>query len=556
VRGLALRRLPALALLLFAAVAGAEEAASFKAEQLPVSLAGQWLFRVGHDPAWSSPFRERRSWQAIAVPAAWERQGHQGYSGHAWYFLRVFISSSLAGEELGLDLGFVGDADEVFLNGQSVGATGKFPPRFEVATLSRRLYRMPQESIRIGEYNEIAVHVFKGGRHGGLLGPAPRLDRFPRLLAQQVLRDIVVVVIATLLGGIALFHLLLFAGRREGSEHPLFAGFLLLVAAHVLTHTAWGPALLLGHGVAFRLHVATLLGAIVVFVACIFGLLRQSVPTALVALQTVLVLGAAFALAWRDTGDLYLWVYAAEAAILISGLATVGRLWRWSTENHKLGLALFATLAALAAAVLFDISQDVALIGPVSPNLPNTLSTLFVLPVAGVFSAVLFDRWIAQHWGEPTDRATGLIPRERFIRRLGGEVERSRKAETPLTVALLRLSFESPGGDSNEHAGTGMAAAILRRSLRHIDSLGSHEPGSFAILLVDTEERAALVTLERLRRAIVDAVPRGHLRPVVTGAVAEYRPTRHHSAGELLTAAEAALYAALSEGGDCTAAAP
>ena len=95
-----------------AAGAAAQELQPVEIERLPTDLAGRWLFRTGHDPAWASPFRERRNWYPIEVPGAWERHGYPGYNGHAWYRLPLRVSSQRAGRELGIDLGMIGDSDE------------------------------------------------------------------------------------------------------------------------------------------------------------------------------------------------------------------------------------------------------------------------------------------------------------------------------------------------------------------------------------------------------------------------------------------------------------
>ena len=75
-------------------------------------------------------------------------------------------------------------------------------------------------------------------------------------------------------------------------------------------------------------------------------------------------------------------------------------------------------------------------------------------------------------------------------------------------------------------------------------------------LLADTEERGAIATLERLRHAVVEALHGGGVRPRTTAGVVQYRAGRHPGADEVVAEAEAALYAALSEGGDCTTTAP
>jgi GGDEF domain-containing protein len=76
------------------------------------------------------------------------------------------------------------------------------------------------------------------------------------------------------------------------------------------------------------------------------------------------------------------------------------------------------------------------------------------------------------------------------------------------------------------------------------------------LLLAETEERAAMAIIERLRRAAGESASSPTTRVRTTAGLAQYRPGRHLGAEELLQEAEAALYAAISEGGDCTATAP
>ena len=76
------------------------------------------------------------------------------------------------------------------------------------------------------------------------------------------------------------------------------------------------------------------------------------------------------------------------------------------------------------------------------------------------------------------------------------------------------------------------------------------------LLLAETDERAAMTIIERLRRTAGETAGARPGRARTTAGLAQYRPGRHLATDELLHEAEAALYAAVSEGGDCTATAP
>ena len=348
-------------LLAFAAVAAGQDSPPQLIDRLPASLAGEWLFRVGHDPAFASPFREHRNWQRIHVPGPWERQEWRGYDGHAWYRLSLVISSNLAAQDLGLDLGRVSDVDEVFLNGRRIGSTGSFPPHFDKETLARRFYLIPREVVRLGQLNELSVHVYNDSGFGGLIGPPPELDVYQALLQRQVLRDVGAYSVATLLLTLAVMHLLLFARQRDLFEHLAFAGSTTALAVFLLTYTTWGPALILGYSATYRLAIASMMAGVAVFPSVPLRLARRTQPVAFLGIETVLVLGAAFALVWRDIADLQLWLYAGEAALLlVAGLtlqieiSLVGR--------RPWALPVLITSALLTAGIALDILVDIGVL--------------------------------------------------------------------------------------------------------------------------------------------------------------------------------------------------
>lgn len=540
--------------LLAAAAARADEPQPIVVKQLPASLAGTWLFRVGHDPAFASPFRERRNWGTIRVPGAWERQGWAGYNGHAWYRVSLFIASDLEGEDLGLDLGQVGDVDEVFLNSRKVGQTGDFPPHYDKATLARRFYLVPREALRFGQYNELAIHVFNDSHFGGLLGPAPVLDAYDAILAREVLRDVGAYCLATLLLTLAALQLLLFTSQRDSLEHLAFAGFLAALALLFVAYTHWGPAQLLGHSFAFRMNVAAMLLAIALFPSTPYRLARRSQPIPLLAVETLLALGAAFVFAWRDEGDLYLWMFLAQAATILLIVPTLQLEIRYLLHRRVWGRALLVATAFCCVMISFDTLSSIGLIPRERILVGDLVAPIGIVPLALVFSAALYFTWIERRWGEPFDPTTGLMPRDRFVDRLASEMQRARRTQASLTVALLRITVSESTGEHEPP--TSQAVSNLRRGLRQIDLLARYDRETFVLLLAETEERAAMSILERLRRTVSESAAGSHTRIRTTAGVAQYRPGRHMAAEELLQEAEAALYAAVTEGGDGTATAP
>ena len=544
----------AIACSVVAMTALSQELAPITVTRLPSSLAGEWLFRIGHDPSWASPFRERRSWQRIEVPGAWEKQGFAGYNGHAWYRLPFFIDSQLAGQELGLDLGVIGDVDEVFLNGRRVGSTGSFPPSFEKASLVHRYYPVPTDAVRFGEYNELAIHVYNDSRFGGLLGPPPRIDRYQGILLHEVMRDILVYCLFTFLATLALAQFILFLTHRERLEHLSLGGFLLLCGVFMLTYTNWGPVALLGYNLTFRLNAVAFLLSVALFPVVALRLARRPLPAVLVAVQTLLGLGAAFALVWPDEGDLYLWVYLAEAAVLIAAVAVISAITELFRRHSPWAVWLAISTVVVLVLVALDVLVDLGIIARQVVLVGELYTPLGLVPYALVLSLAVGYEWTRARWGEPADVASGVLSRDRFSSRLVAEIDRGSRANGTFALALLRIELRVP---HNEETSLLSAAVLtLRRALRQIDLLGRHDHVTFAVMLAESDERAAVATLERLRRSVADTLGLERSVVRVSAGVAQYRPARQHSARELLAEAEAALFAAISEGGDCTATAP
>lgn len=93
-------------------------------------LAGPWKFHTGDDPAWARDDFNDSSWSPIDLSSGvgWTKLGYAGYSGFAWYRLRVDVHG--ARHRLALKMpDQVDDAYQVFVNGRMVGQFGSFTPQ-------------------------------------------------------------------------------------------------------------------------------------------------------------------------------------------------------------------------------------------------------------------------------------------------------------------------------------------------------------------------------------------------------------------------------------------
>lgn len=167
------RRSTALLVLLLAACAVTPARSSSSPAAVPVALpiTEGWTFARGDDPAWaieppadSSPIR-------VGVP--WEDAGHAGYDGFGWYFVEFDHPDAFRTEEVAFHLGRIDDADEVFMNGVRIGATGRMPPAAASAWRADRTY-VPPAAMVPGRIR-LAVRVWDGGGGGGLYEGVPEI---------------------------------------------------------------------------------------------------------------------------------------------------------------------------------------------------------------------------------------------------------------------------------------------------------------------------------------------------------------------------------------------
>ena len=139
-------------------------------DPLTVDLSGNWQFRLGDNLEWKTPAPDQGAWEVAQVPATWESQGYPEYDGFAWYRRAFKVAPTLArAGTVVLHLGRIDDADEVYLNGAFVGATGGMPPGYYSAYNTQREYVIPAGLLDMDGENVLAVRVYDHVGDGGIV---------------------------------------------------------------------------------------------------------------------------------------------------------------------------------------------------------------------------------------------------------------------------------------------------------------------------------------------------------------------------------------------------
>ena len=148
-----------------------------------------------------------------------------------------------------------------------------------------------------------------------------------------------------------------------------------------------------------------------------------------------------------------------------------------------------------------------------------------------------------------TDELTGIPNRRRLMEKLDEEIRRSERTGRPFSLLMLDLDHFKQVNDRHGHQ-TGdevlrQCAAILKKSVRSIDTVARYGGEEFCIILPETSLDAARAVAEKVREAI-KALPEPV--PTVSIGVSLWQPKQPH--GELLARADKALYHAKETGRD------
>ncbi len=154
-----------------------------------ITISGEHKFSAGDNLDWALPSYDDTGWQKIKIPGSWQSQGIKSDNGMGWYRIR-FDARSLAGQrDLGVFLGKIGDADEVFFNGVKIGGEGVIDKGFVEATYKQRLYRIPQNLIMYGQENLLAVRVLNTYLGGGINESNIVMGNYNDLLADKMIYE-------------------------------------------------------------------------------------------------------------------------------------------------------------------------------------------------------------------------------------------------------------------------------------------------------------------------------------------------------------------------------
>ena len=140
-----------------------------------VNLPKMWNFNTGDSLEWKEEEYDDSGWRNIFVPAFWDAQGYKKYDGFAWYRTKFYLPEEYENDKFVLMLGKIDDIDQTFVNGKLVGSIGDWNFRDKPSHFNQnsewktfRAYFIPDNILKLGEHNTIAIRVYDGFLDGGI----------------------------------------------------------------------------------------------------------------------------------------------------------------------------------------------------------------------------------------------------------------------------------------------------------------------------------------------------------------------------------------------------
>jgi diguanylate cyclase (GGDEF)-like protein len=223
------------------------------------------------------------------------------------------------------------------------------------------------------------------------------------------------------------------------------------------------------------------------------------------------------------------------------------------TRTFDYLFAVGAALLAVALVTLLVYAGDPDSAGEYAIYSAWLVASIAYFAVLIVLRRQLRERLTTLVEAARTDALTGLANRRELEERLAAEVERSTRTGRPLALLLLDLDWFKEFNDRFGHAAGDRAleqlAAVLTEATRTSDIVARLGGEEFAVLAPENDEEEGRLLADRLRDKVRTAFARHPEGMTVSCGVSSF-PVHGISPGELLHAADRALYEAKEAGRD------
>lgn len=255
-------------------------------ETQPLVLNGFWKIKQADSLEFSSPLYRDDDWQTIQVPGN-TQDLFPGQARYLWYRKWIDIEPSKRLYNLGIRLGKIASADEVYVNGYRIG--GSVSSRTdELDNEKIRIYSIPAAVLAEDGHNLVAIRI---NRYyfdiGGLYSEPVVIGEYGQLISQLIREESAKLVFSSvfLLLGMAL--LFFFALRRQQTELQFFGLGVISLGIYVFYCSQWRYHLGLATIYDTRLYYASVITVVPVFARFAYVYLQDRQTKAKAVVETI-----------------------------------------------------------------------------------------------------------------------------------------------------------------------------------------------------------------------------------------------------------------------------
>ena len=403
------------------------------------NLAGDWKFRPGDDPAWAEPELDDDDWGEIRIPTGFGRRDTE--STFAWYRLQVDMASGSlprsaaerADLHLGITIGKVDSAYEVYVGGQRLGGVGKLPPAPRMDYDRHRIYSVPSSAISADGRLVIALRVWKapatrssvGGPHEGpfLLGPIGHLTR------RETVSELPSFFLAGWFLILSIVYLELFRRRSALRGYLWFSLLCLSFGVYAVLRTQWKYLLTDQFLLLKELEHIDLYLGLALFIQVVWPLIGLPISRALRTLQGI-SLAAAVVVGMPGLGPNISLLPAWQLTMLAVVCVFVWVVFREARREHPEARTVALGSVVVTVGFVYEIGIDRGFY--LGPRLANFAFAFFVtclaISLASQFARVWTELETLRHSEQAAERANRA--KSEFLANMSHEIR------TPMTGIL------------------------------------------------------------------------------------------------------------------------
>jgi diguanylate cyclase (GGDEF)-like protein len=538
------------------------------------SLAGEWRFQPGDDLAWATPQFNDSNWLAMALPGRWPDRGYPETKQFAWYRLTLKIQDfdvdgDAYGEQLGIRMGKVMNAYELYAGGRLLGGVGRLPPLAEINYDRQKVYTLPNNAIADDGTLTLALRVWGGEAYnvanwgGGPYDGEFAIGTYSALLLDGIVGQIPGLIFCVLFLGFGVYNLYLYYRNRQLNNYLWFGLLAINIGIYGLMLNQWK----FWFDWSFLALKKIEFGAIYLFPAlaiqCVWTLLDQRIPLPLrlyqlsfVAASILVVAIPGHAIHVQSLGYWQLWMIP---TLLLASILLVQKLREGNSEARTLFIGAAIFIATCINDLMIDLVQAdtsrlmpygfVAIMIAMSISLANKFTTSFSLLEEEVAERTAALSAANERLAEAArvDPLTGLYNRRGFAEEAATEIKRVFRSGHAFSIVIGDVDNFKAFNDQYGHACgdhvLNRVAGLLKERTRDVDRIARWGGEEFIMLLPETEATGAGALADMLRETIANNLfefEGKRLRITMTFGVAEHR--KGESLEACIARADAALY--------------